>query len=518
MKTRGHQIQSMSNSKARMLPKQSCWTCKRRKIGCDRATPSCNNCIRTQRKCLGYGLQLLWPDRHDGRRRKRDPAEHRPPTTLSKSVHYGKYFLNISLSDVDIAVSKSDGHILVDLFQQRPRCSLTLHGPFLDHEGMLLGYYENIISSMISTTQVQNGFCSTLLPMALSSQDTSALALLNAMMAVAMIHYSNSISDAISFKLKAIQNLSQSLRAGRRSICTSTSQVQLAAVMMLCVYDVFDREEHNWHIHLNGAKEIIRRQRFTDTPGSSSDFLLTWWLYHDVLAAFNHPSCRLKESPGSVSTSALDAFSGDKSLVSAPLLTSSLLTLAQIVGSLGCSVEVLEIIDRINMMRLHSAHDCLSTSTLRRCDLAMKLYNIRQLLTPIESSDNLRAHRILAIAELYRLATLLYLQRVHPIAEDDFTRPVYVQQALGVLKSLGVATSPWPVFVIACEVGEQDRVSILHTLNRMDSVRSIGNIKVLRYVIESIWKQQDLRSIGKAGQRVDWLQFVECDVPVPWFI
>lgn len=370
--------------------------------------------------------------------------------------------------------------------------------------------------------------------MALSSQDTSALALLNAMMAVAMIHYSNSIYDAISFKLKAIQNLSQSLRTGRRSICTSTSQVQLAAVMMLCVYDVrmtrhlvvtvtdvsqvFDREEHNWHIHLNGAKEIIRRQRFTDTPGSSSDFLLTWWLYHDVLAAFNHPSCRLNESPGSVSTSALDAFSGDKSLVSAPILTSSLLTLAQIVGSLGCSVEVLEIIDRINMMRLHSAHDCLSTSTLRRCDLAMKLYNIRQLLAPIESSYSLRAHRILAIAELYRLATLLYLQRVHPIAEDDFTRPVYVQQALEVLKSLGVATSPWPVFVIACEVDEQDRVSILHTLDRMYSVRSIGNIKVLRDVIESIWKQQDLRSIRKAGQRVDWLQFVECDVPVPWFI
>ncbi|KAL9564232.1 hypothetical protein ACKAV7_011423 [Fusarium commune] len=363
--------------------------------------------------------------------------------------------------------------------------------------------YENIISPMISTTQVQNGFCTTLLPMALSSQDTSALALLNAMMAVAMIHYSNSISDAISFKLKAIQNLSQSLRTGRRSICTSTSQVQLAAVMMLCVYDVFDREEHNWHIHLNGAKEIIRRQHFTNTPGSNSDFLLTWWLYHDVLAAFNHPSWRLNESPGSVSTPALYTFSGDNSLI---------------VGSLGCSVEVLEIIDEINMMRLHSAHDCLSTSTLQRCDLAMKLFNLRQLLSPLECSDSLRSHRILAIAELYRLATLLYLQRVHPIAEDDFTRPVYVQQALGVLKNLGVATSPWPVFVIACEVDEQDRVSILHTLDRMDSVRSIGNIKVLRDVIESIWKQQDLRNIGKSGQRVDWLQFVKCDVPVPWFI
>ncbi|KAF5648904.1 hypothetical protein F52700_722 [Fusarium sp. NRRL 52700] len=272
---------------------------------------------------------------------------------------------------------------------------------------------------------------------------------------------------------------------------------------MTNVSQVFDREEHNWHIHLNGAKEIIRRQRFTDAPGPSSDFLLTWWLYHDVLAAFNHPAWRLHKSAGSVSTSALCSLSGDKSLI---------------VGSLGCSVEVLEIIDEINMMRLHSAHDCASTSTLKRCDLTMKLHNLRQLLAPIECSDSLRSHRILSIAELYRLATLLYLQRVHPIAEDDFTRSVYVQQALGVFKSLGVATSPWPVFIIACEVDEHDRVSILHTLDRMDSVRSIGNIKVLRDVIEGIWKQQDLRSIGKAGQRVDWLQFVERDVPVPWFI
>ncbi|KAF5722752.1 hypothetical protein FMUND_2630 [Fusarium mundagurra] len=273
--------------------------------------------------------------------------------------------------------------------------------------------------------------------------------------------------------------------------------------MMLCVYDVFDREEHNWHIHLNGAKEIIRRQRYTDTPDSSSDFLLTWWLYHDVLAAFNLPSWRLNNGPGFVSTSPLYAFSGDKSLI---------------VGSLGCSVEVLEIIDEINMMRLHSAHDCLSTSTQQRCDLATKLHNLRQLLAPIECSDSLRSQCILAIAELYRLATLLYLQRVRPIVEDGFTRSAYVQRALGVLKSLSVATSPWPVFIIACEVDEQDRVSILHTLDRMDSVRGIGNIKVLRDVIESIWKQQDLRNIGKAGQCVDWLQFVECDVPVPWFI
>jgi hypothetical protein len=138
-----------------MLPKQSCWTCKRkmrypilntkltsvgRKIGCDRDTPSCNNCIRTQRKCLGYGLQLLWPDRHDGRRRKRDPVEHRPPISLPEAVHYGKYFLNTSVLDVDLAVANSKRQMVVDLFCKRPQRSLTLHGHMLNQYGILLGY------------------------------------------------------------------------------------------------------------------------------------------------------------------------------------------------------------------------------------------------------------------------------------------------------------------------------------------------------------------------------------------
>ncbi|KAF4442928.1 hypothetical protein F53441_11572 [Fusarium austroafricanum] len=380
---------------------------------------------------------------------------------------------------------------------------ISLNGPILGQDGVLLSYYEKVISPMISTTQVQNGFSSTLLPMALSSRDAPALALLNAMMAVSMIHHSTSAADAMTFKSNAVRSLSNSLRTSPAS--APTIEVQLAAVMMLCVYDVFDREEGNWHIHLSGAKEIVRRQCFTDKHDRGLDFLLTWWLYHDVLAAFNKPSWGERDqSSGSNSASILRTFKGDKSLI---------------VGSLGCSVEVLETIDECNWMRLPPSQRRASTSlTQRRHDLETKLRYMRQRLDPIECSDSSRERRILAIAELYRLATFLYLYRVHPFPEDGITRCIYVQQALKILEDLEVATSPWPIFVIACEVGDQERVNILHTLDLMDNVRNIGNIKVLRDIVESIWKQQDLRNTSHTGQRMDWLQFVECDVPVPWFI
>ncbi|KAF4962262.1 hypothetical protein FSARC_9651 [Fusarium sarcochroum] len=356
---------------------------------------------------------------------------------------------------------------------------------------------------MISTTQVQNGFCRTLVPMALSSQCASAHALLNAMQAVSAIHHTSSIAAAAQFKLKAVHNLTKSLTIDQCSTVPEASEIQLAAAMMLCVYDVFDKEEGSWHIHLRGAKDIVRRQRFVANQSLDSDFLLTWLLYHDVLAAFTQPSW------GSASHQAerdllflLQGFGVDRTFI---------------VGSLGCSVEVLEIIHWINGMRLTTTQHSESLM-LQRCDLEARLFNLRQELEPGEKSESLRSSRILATAELYRLAALLYLQRVCPSTTDDTTRVVYVQQAIRILQSMEVATSPWPVFIVACEIPDEERVGLLRTLDHMDSVRSIGNTKVLRKVIEGIWKQYDLRSTSESCPKNDWLQFVDCEVPVPWFI
>ena len=80
-----------------------------RKIGCDREQPHCRNCLRTGRKCLGYSIRLIWPDRPDGRRRKlRTVSPHEtdllPAWTAPAPDFYGTQFLNVTLQDLAAAL------------------------------------------------------------------------------------------------------------------------------------------------------------------------------------------------------------------------------------------------------------------------------------------------------------------------------------------------------------------------------------------------------------------------------
>jgi hypothetical protein len=39
-----------------------------RRVACDRQVPSCLNCTKSNRKCLGYGVRLSWPRISDSKR------------------------------------------------------------------------------------------------------------------------------------------------------------------------------------------------------------------------------------------------------------------------------------------------------------------------------------------------------------------------------------------------------------------------------------------------------------------
>lgn len=205
----------------------------------------------------------------------------------------------------------------------------------------------------------------------------------------------------------------------------------------------------------------------------------------------------------------------------------------------------MEIVHRINRIRA-----CLLTNanppteqrnalTQLRLNLDNRLATLTQRINPDDEAATtpLRRLRILYTADLYRLAATLYLLRVVPLPHDDeANRTRCLEAALAALDRLDVATSPWPLFVIACEaMADGARVQILRVLERMETVRGIGNIRVLRGIIEAFWKQFDLRadmiglgghssggSGGAAGQtqgpHVRWLDLVNCDTPVPWFI
>ncbi|KAK1486382.1 hypothetical protein CCUS01_15153 [Colletotrichum cuscutae] len=201
-----------------------------------------------------------------------------------------------------------------------------------------------------------------------------------------------------------------------------------------------------------------------------------------------------------------------------------MLCMYTVIGLFGCSVEVFDNISSINQIRtmiLKSERSDIKRNTEQfRIVLQEKLESLVHFLSPDEvaHSTSAQIRDALATAELYRLASLLYLQRVVPVAGDEKKRISYLEQAYAAMKEVRVATSPWPVFIFACETrSEEQRIYILDILDRMDKIRNVGNVRVMRSVIENVWIQQDLRELVDATGTIPWWLCIESDLPVPWF-
>ncbi|CAG9984370.1 unnamed protein product [Clonostachys byssicola] len=507
-----------------MKAQSGCWTCKseprssslpppisliqtERKIGCDKTIPNCNNCSRTRRKCLGYGLRLTWPGCRNRNGRGRDALTYEPPSShATLERRNGTQF--ISFEEMDILASKQHAFGL-DLWTKylvgRPQFTLSLHSPIVGQDAILLDYYESVISTMVSTTSARNGFSHEILPMALSCRDASTSALSNAMLAISAYHHLGPESAA-QYKSDAVSRLSESF-SGQDSLTYShLSDVQLAACLMLAMYSVFDKNDGSWHIHLHGSSGLIQMSAACQHRNPST-FLLTWLLYYEVLGNFAHPSHISSYDVGAV------------------CIQGSKLEGNYIIGHLGCSVEILEIIHEINGLRSRTSRCADNRSSQpsieSRIWLDGRLQALIQRLHPDENLCTTPAERCrtLITAELYRLATILYLQRVCPMEGDHARRVGYLDQAFDAYAKLQRVSSPWPLFVVACESRkDEQRLIILEILDEMDRARSIGNISDMRKAIEMYWKQCDLRVDMDQTRQLEWWRFVDCGITVPWFV
>ncbi|KXJ90941.1 fungal-specific transcription factor domain-domain-containing protein [Microdochium bolleyi] len=509
---------------------QGCWTCKSRKIGCDKSVPVCNNCRRSGRICLGYGIRLTWPDQHDGRRK---PARHVVTFLDSSAVSdgnvdsYATHFLNLTYTDFH--TFNRSNHALLNFgsfdSDSAPRRPLSVLPDIHEQESHLLHYYTDRLTAMISTIDINNGFRDVLLPMALATPHAAAsCGLRNAVFALAAFHLWGS-RKALPYRVRAIRALSSSMTEQ----CHGTSEAQMAASMMLCVYNVFDETERDWAVHLQGAAHMLQQLAPDQASQSSRHFLCAWLLYHEVLGAFSQP-CN-QSPPYPFALGFLRALGVDQALI---------------VGSLGCSIEIMEAIAYVNRLRSLQLSGELS-------QLAPEVYNMRlQEWDRVSErvsrlSQNLDSHtksslpparraQVLAIAELYRLAVLIYLVKVSPhhLFRASTNLPsisAYLDHAFVILDSLDTCTSPWPLFIIACEcdigegtgdVQDQRRIAVLRALDGMDERRGIGNVFVLRRIIESFWKQKDLRAgaatASTTAADLRWWDVVELSGASPWFV
>ena len=133
---------------------------------------------------------------------------------------------------------------------------------------------------------------------------------------------------------------------------------------------------------------------------------------------------------------------------------------------------------------------------------------------------NVDKTRIRRTADLYHLAALVYFER--QIRRRATKTPVIqnlVQVALRLVSEMEVCTSPWPMFVIACEVlDDHQRLQVLKILTNMETQRRMGDISVTRMIVETLWKQQHLVLGEKGNPTLDWREIVNVRDLCPSFI
>lgn len=159
-------------------------------------------------------------------------------------------------------------------------------------------------------------------------------------------------------------------------------------------------------------------------------------------------------------------------------------------------------------------------------DLENQLTNFVQIPSIIENaaSGRLDISRITRTAELYRLGALIHLHRslLHTPTRSTTMQNI-ARKSLQILEQNSVCTSPWPLFMVACEVvSDRDRIQILSTIEAMQRMRRIGNVTVIREVIEACGNSQicektpkevstECESIGKMLSRYGLHSFdIQC--------
>lgn len=268
-----------------------------------------------------------------------------------------------------------------------------------------------------------------------------------------------------------------------------------------------------------------------DTFFGDEALIIDWIFYHDVMYKFSIRHWREKNSDQILLASqrkvlSKAVFSPERQVVRSipppraffqpfislfidPLLSRSgvirvgLLTVcAQIVPILGCSLELLDLLcQTIDAVYEPDDPNFQSESHLkqiRSLEIRLKYLQQRQSsLFPLDTTPQ-ESTQETTVAELYRLATTIYLLRMAK-REPDSAKSVLqaVDKAYETLSRLESCERPWPLFVIALEArSEEHRGIMLRVLGKSVERRPLGAMALVARMVPDAWTQLDLREGG----------------------
>lgn len=366
-----------------------------------------------------------------------------------------------------------------------PELSKSGHGELFDY------YLQQVCPRTTASSAFSSPFASVILPFCLSASPT----LFKAIQALGACHWSrlNPSYSAIGlrFKSEALRDLRRRLSSEGTLTCSMDPEV-LVIMIMLCLYEIVDKCDQQWTIHLKGANDLIRLRRKQQNSLSQStalsdpvtSFAEQFFAFQDVMG---RTACAKEVLFGT------DYWKPDERNIDLWM---------------GCSPELVSVLAKITDMSRTRRQN---TSDTDKASYALRAASLERQLEGLVQEVGEGDDEILAlVADAKRLAAVLYLHCALYGASP--TTPLvknYVRQILRLISDLLdrnlLANVTWPVFVAAVELDPSDdevfpdsetesgsgRAIVLRSLATMaDS--TISNIARTRAVITKLWQTRDL--------------------------
>ncbi|KAI1308374.1 fungal-specific transcription factor domain-containing protein [Xylaria venustula] len=483
----------MASSNRREKSRQGCWTCKARKIKCDRGLPNCERCASAQRECEGYGIRLSWPKENDRRRAIR---ANLPTTSDQTKTRYwgGNSLINTTSQDIELYrylssldVSKSQRRAISSpKLWRNPQSEMT-------HMELLYYFREAAHYSLVTFSSTTLHVRDAIMQMTFTNDTVSRRALFYALLAFSSLHRTGLHRETMSFKVTALKALSESAKEAAQGSIEAAQHV--AACMILCAFEILLPTENSgeWLWYIRGAMQIIQRAQLgclSDDNGNGD--LLDWVYFHDSMSQFTLSHWRHKYLAAEATDTTITPVQPINQPSSLEKDTKLPLFQNRPHAILNVLSEICEVLLDPSDPRSQKAEykDRLKA-------LEWKVDNLPSL-PPLASELDESSDEVELTAQLYRLSTRVYLARASqdprqpPVDLDDLIDSAFA----GPVQSCHCKHF-FPLLIIAGEARtEEQRAAILNLIDRTENYGYVRSMKAFRSQVQSFWIQQDLHLDG----------------------
>jgi hypothetical protein len=235
------------------------------------------------------------------------------------------------------------------------------------------------------------------------------------------------------------------------------------------------------------------------TPGGDASVILGWVYYFDVMVRFSLRHWCTEYIKATAKALGFDSNGEHECMMQYILARKSFAR-----GVLGISSHahpVVRLLAEISETAMYSSDPRYLTQEYQAHlnDLQSRLQNVSPRTEDFVSWSTEPLSHSEKLLELTRLAGLIHLERVsrnfsgHSTVIRSWTR-----QALGIIAELESCFCPFALFIVSCELtNDEERLIVLDLYARTETRPHLNSFMEVRALIQTAWNQQDLAEDGE---------------------